>query len=582
MTFTTGNARPKSGTAQFKVDREHPKILPALRDRLWRYRSTGNFEGTIPEIHRYLSDVRQSSYDPVTNEVLLELHCAAASAFDQVDDQRQVQAFLEPFSAALYYIVQTILNDHRASGLSTATTLDLQAHSHLWWLRTWLVQRLGVQQYRLGNYSSNRYWRGIALLHHGRFADAQADFVESLQIMADKHAELERGIKTADAKRGAYLDRRDSYVLQYARYVTSRTLMGLGLLKLHCGELTEARTNLSTVQIMLARDSNDDLRRQRCQSLLLSVQQVALDNSQPDWASRGKEIILSLRLVAKALRKRHLVNFLRARETEALVHIRLADLYFEKMGQGGPDDPVRLNLQAALAIAEDNAGFSVGNVRELLQSRLLKLRVVSRQARLAWAGKGSPPGDDPIELGNILLSQRAISGFPLILADTKIALGNAYARRYRFGNSRNLPDLAIAEKLLLEARDMAGHNLQTLVLCSLYLARILVWRGNFDKAQFELERWGLTAERGSPWVRALRDEVQLELRALSTGKLVIDDSKLTGTGIYTAIHRDLRRFLLKQMPDGLSHKEIATKLGVSRQTVYTWQNELRDEEPNPR
>jgi len=370
--------------------------------------------------------------------------------------------------------------------------------------------------------------------------------------------------------------------MQYARYVTSRTLMGLGLLKLHCGELTEARTNLSTVQIMLARDSNDDLRRQRCQSLLLSVQQVALDNSQPDWASRGKEIILSLRLVAKALRKRHLVNFLRARETEALVHIRLADLYFEKMGQGGPDDPVRLNLQAALAIAEDNAGFSVGNVRELLQSRLLKLRVVSRQARLAWAGKGSPPGDDPIELGNILLSQRAISGFPLILADTKIALGNAYARRYRFGNSRNLPDLAIAEKLLLEARDMAGHNLQTLVLCSLYLARILVWRGNFDKAQFELERWGLTAERGSPWVRALRDEVQLELRALSTGKLVIDDSKLTGTGIYTAIHRDLRRFLLKQMPDGLSHKEIATKLGVSRQTVYTWQNELRDEEPNPR
>jgi tetratricopeptide (TPR) repeat protein len=623
--------KDNSGVAEFiyapNIQRNR-QLLQALRGRLWRKRCDGNFEETIGPINRHRARQLQPGYDPVSNDLLLELHCAAASAFDHVDKPEQVQEFIGPWASRVHYLVQTklkeldentggVADEHRRSVLP-----DLMNQEHLWGMRSWLVQRMGVQQYRLRNYdqaylylndalrlsqslsqywdlhrelegatpgepqrlkhlrrisvhASNRYWRGMVQMYRNQFDSAEMDFLAGLEIMAGSLARMD----TVRAKPTVTLKANHGdeglFVVRFARYITARILMGLGLLRFYRGELRDAKSTLLTALIMLSRDSLDEVRKQRCLSLLLSVQRMELDENDPLWQQRGNEIISALQQVAEGLRNRNHVNYLRARRTEALVRLRLADLHMRKTECPGSMAHVKDHLANALQIARDNSRMASRDSKELLQSEHVKLRVFIRQQRLGLDSFGDMPDQDPIELGDYLLKHPAMSGHPLIRTATLVTVGQALLERYKFGVAKNLKDLTRAESLLLQARQLSPHNMQTRLLCSLQMVRIAALRGDTDTAICELQKWEIPSQESTPWIRAIRNEAEAEIKSQGAGRLILEKEHLKGHGVYPTIDRKVREFLHKHVAaEGVPRTQMAKRLGISRQSLYAWEEEF--------
>lgn len=125
-------------------------------------------------------------------------------------------------------------------------------------------------------------------------------------------------------------------------------------------------------------------------------------------------------------------------------------------------------------------------------------------------------------------------------------------------------------------RDRYIGNVKITAVCYLFSARSWAQEGKGAKALEYFHLWkALEQEVEHKYVRALAGQVEREIEDLS--KCLIIEVKSDGDFNYWTQEKKLRGFLIDQLNlSKIPRKEMAHKLGVSRQTLNNWEKELEE------
>jgi DNA-binding transcriptional regulator YiaG len=125
-------------------------------------------------------------------------------------------------------------------------------------------------------------------------------------------------------------------------------------------------------------------------------------------------------------------------------------------------------------------------------------------------------------------------------------------------------------------RDRHIGNIKITAVCYLFMARSWAQEGKGAKALEYFHLWkALEQEVEHKYVRDLASQVEREIEDLR--KCLIIEVKSDEDFKYRTQAKKLRGFLIDQLNlSKISRKEMANKLGVSRQTFNDWEKELEE------
>jgi tetratricopeptide (TPR) repeat protein len=521
--------------------------------------------------------LHQPDYNPLSDPLLLRLHCLAASAFDQFGKYGEARIFIDKWASGIQFEVAPCIRELNAKLCAKPVTAPLSTNDfppHAF-EKGWFLQVAGILHYRGSKFdiareylkdsillfkgllnlqpppgssplfmltmlSTSHYWLGCVDTYANRFKEAMENIVNGLALEADaSEMSVPRSGQQARFER-------------FGKYNTGRLLMALGLLHYHMGALDQARHNLLTAKVFLRRDSQDIPRQLRADMLLLSVRRMEHSGDQHSEEIFHK-IIHDLTLLAQQLEGKHERYSRRAKWTIGLTWLELADIY--KYANNAPKQAAA--LQEIRRILDDVGAYPhTSTVSDQLQLDVLKIRTLTRLKDL----------DTAIDWGLHIIRQPQNRDHSLLYTEALFALSHAYYDRWK---NTNIPsDLNEAMKHVVKAQEVGHENPRARAYCCLQLTRIFNAMGLHSEAAQQMAKWddeyADTIQLG--WIKRFATRIKAEMYAKDT--LVF--SRLPDTErVYDFFEEKLKQFLLKQvahLPPDLAIK----KLGISRMTYYKW------------
>jgi hypothetical protein len=244
--------------------------------------------------------------------------------------------------------------------------------------------------------------------------------------------------------------------------------------------------------------------------------------------------------------------------------------------------PVDRDFSQALAAANEGLETAtraeVGSARiETLIARgevLFQQGIASHLAKQR-AEKKVQSGSEPIRARPGVHQSRDAS-FPLFTALDKgpkrIDLTDP---RQCFDQARE--DFTQALKWLLQQSSQGGYA-ELAAICHLYLARIAIRSSQFgleefSDAEYQLYEFQRLGQFEHAWLRRLEARVRAEFERKDEWGLVITSL------VYDNAEIELKEYLINKIGRAnpkLSKTGIATKLGIHRQTLSNWEDEIRE------
>lgn len=574
--------------AQFKTD-DGVALIQLCRD-LYPLRCRGAFAEIAAQIFGpLLAETESNQYNPTRDEVLLELHSIASATLDNLGRYEEARKFVSRWASDTEWEVSSFL---RSPNRESGDDIPVEQRALLS-AQSLLLQRCGVAEYRACRYdhargylksalelsewlisrmpkdsapnlllppaglvATNAYWLGCVELYQNRFFKAEEKFVMGLSVLTKavqsrESASSQRITEEEAANRLASK--------QLAVYVTARLLLGLGLLNFHRGRLTDAKSNLLTANMLLYRDSSDQLRLLRSRLLLLSVDRI---NARDE--ATLKEIEKSVQELANEFQRLgHLRYFCRAQWTLGLVLVDLANLCVQ------PEQAAERAgyLSDALQIAERDR-LASDSVTDQLQMDILKLRILRKLDQTTEA----------IKWGEFVIDRRTTKDQVFLHVESLMALAHVYYRNYEL--YADLNSLTSARSLVLKAQEEATveGNYRAQALCTLHLARIADKMGDHLQALHLFGEWRHIEQLVEhDWIKYFAFKVKSEIESSNSVTFTIESE----SDLYKQLNRKLRQFLINNFANEKNDSAAATKIGVSRQTLAEWRKDLAASQDSP-
>lgn len=593
-----------------------------LRDRLNALRCRGDF-GTVRQLVRQTAQSRLSpGYDPTRDEVLLELHCIASSAYDHQGDHEKARQLISPWAAKLE--IELILFIRRSVTVPPA-------EARLWYARSWLFQRHGVSFYRAGEYklgseylnisrdlnrivfdsyggllpnaekriwaeldrddvtflpqvsclvlwASTQYWIGCLHTYQNEFQQAEADFADGMHLLQTVVRRLSKPVLQRDNATDASNSERE-LLKQASLYLTARILMGIGLVKFFKGAYRDANSDLLAARILFAEHSIDEIRQRRTDLLLVSVRR--------HQARADKEkLTLLLEVYLKPIRDdfaspptEHKRYWVRTQVTIGRLLMDLAEMHLSPQKKQEDFERASGYLEEVEGILTEIAPDPSSNTYtpDRLQAEQLKIRLLRNRQKLwdlARIGADHDYLGEAIERGKATCDQLSTQQHPMLYTDILIALGHALFQRSKRAGGGATADLNAARDCFLKVRQNASSNDRVAAMCDLHLARIYHFLKEKAASEGMMRSW----ERRE---HVIEDPNHLDFAKEVWGLISREDTitfdikDAPAINVYDHMEGELRKFLILRTTADLSDTAAAARLGISRQTLYKWREELQ-------
>jgi tetratricopeptide (TPR) repeat protein len=214
--------------------------------------------------------------------------------------------------------------------------------------------------------------------------------------------------------------------------------------------------------------------------------------------------------------------------------------------------------------------------RWLCHSLVIRSRILRMQADRAPAEKDRHKKIQQAEqMATTALTKSQTHKQKLCEIDSRMTRGGVRIDLKKYAEAR--VDLEEALKLNTSVGSKPDRhigNVKITAVCYLFCARSWALEGKGAKALEYFHLWkALEQEVEHKYVRDLASQVEREIEDL--GKCLIIEVKSDEDFSYWTQEKKLRRFLIDQLNlSKISKKEMANKLGVSRQTLNDWEKEL--------
>jgi tetratricopeptide (TPR) repeat protein len=575
----------------------------------------GRIEGSLIKIestHGQGQENVESSlkpYNPVLDVALAELHVIASATYDRLGEYTIAGNFVIRWASEVQLRVMELSRTRSEAGSSSETKNPLgkgqpvaspQATADgqwFWYVRILFLQQCGISMYRMSRfemargylrdalflsqflledlrnglhpplkleevitaYSNSCYWLGCVETYANEFQQAEEYFTNGLKAIASHLEGAHRGDRPDSED-----DKEDKARCSRA---TARLLLGLGLLRFHMGALAHARSDLLSAKVLFLTDPGEISRRLRADLLLLSVDRVESSDDQEKLMAILDEL-LDLQEKFSAAGTRHDRYRSRTRWTIGLIKLDLADLYWRPgdLPKHETEKERAALLADALKIATEENSRAYGSQSDQLQFEILKIRTYRRLQQFKTA----------IDLGTVLINAQETRNHPLLHTEILISTGHACFNLWQAEKRREF--LFQAQSLITEAAERSLKNPRAQAVCRLHLARIASALGQTSLAEKEFERWTYIASviDKVKWIELFAKRVREQLDAGAGDAFVVRMSELPETRAYDEMMRRLKRFLLDRVVADNKKEVGAYVLGVSRQTLHSWEQELED------
>jgi hypothetical protein len=589
-----------------------------LLDELRRFRLTGELQRAKTRIEAALSREPRDKYQPIADITLLELHATSSAIYDRLGQYDEARDFVLRWASEIQFQVVEFRNEvDKASHDQIKSKEELRFpgdamtwdERSFWHVRGVFLQQCGVAMYRVSKfdaareylkdalwlsslllermrrtvespaeqplrspqeiittYANNCYWLGCVETYTNELDEAEKYFLSGLRAVADEF-ECERKIA------------HDHDIVRCNR-ATGRLLLGLGLVRFHKGAMTQAKSDLLAAKVLFSGDPGENIHRLRAELLLLSVDRTESGEDKTKLKQTLKALqVLSERFSGKgsddsALVTRHERYYARTKWTIGKTMLDLSDLYRRSsdpvgtVSEEAEKERIKL-LEATLEIAESDSLRAHGSQSDQLQFDILRIRALRRLERFEKA----------VVFGRFVINRPGTQGHSLLHTEVLISLGHAC---YNFWKSRKQSEhLLEAKKLISEAAEKCSKNPRAQAICKLHLARIAHAQGedNVAEKEFAASTYLAGVIDKVKQVEVFSRRVERELNSGSADPLIFKITDTPDSNAYHALERQLRRYLMERVAAGMNNKDAAAaKLGVSRQTLYTWAQELKDED----